>query len=379
LRVVIKSQTRYAQNVPHLSGKTHAELVDEIARLRAASSQGESDEPRLLVQYKAALDAHSIVAITDPSGKINYVNDKFCEISKYERSELLGQDHRIINSGHHPKEFFRELWATIGRGHVWKGEIRNRAKDGSIYWVDTTIFPFVDDNGRPTQYVAIRTDITGRKRLEEAILQISDREQRRLGQDLHDGICQHLAGIELMIEALEQQLVKKSKPQAERAHDIGRQVRDTIRETRLLARGLSPVEFEPNGLMSALKELGASIKHMFRIDCIFECKEEVLVTNNVAASHLFRIAQEAVSNAIRHGKAKRVTIELEKNRNQLWLRVRDNGGGISLTAAASKGMGLQVMEHRANTIGATLLIEPNPGGGTAVICYLSLEHATAPG
>ena len=323
-----------------------------------------------LRDVKAALDEHSIVAITDARGDITYVNDKFCEISKYSRAQLLGQNHRIINSGYHPKEFFRELWRTIARGRAWHGEIRNRARDGAFYWVDTTIVPFLNEAGKPVQYVSIRTDITHRKRLEQELLEISEREQRRFGHDLHDGLGQRLTGLEMLSHALAEEVKSQAPGLASLAQRLNGELRETVTQARLISHSLAPVPLDGEGLMRGLAELATSTSRIPGVRCRFVCNPPVRIEDVTVATHLYRIAQEAVNNALKHGRATKIDITLAKNSGGMQLSVENNGPALAPAARANGGMGLNVMRYRAGMVGASLAIESGKRKGVRVACTL---------
>lgn len=217
------------------------------------------------------------------------------------------------------------------------------------------------------EVLAIVRDVTERKRLEKEILEISNREQQRIGQDLHDGLGQHLTGITFLSKALESKLKGKSPAEAKEAAEIGKLVIQALAQTRNLARGLFPVELENNGLVSALQELAASVEKMFGIRCQFQCEGTIVVQDNVLATHLFRISQEAINNSFRHGHAKNVEVTLGTSGDKVKLQIKDDGIGYKQQSKCD-GLGLKIMQYRARRIGGSFDITSEPKGGTVVTC-----------
>jgi signal transduction histidine kinase len=208
------------------------------------------------------------------------------------------------------------------------------------------------------------------QQLEQEIITISEREQERIGRDLHDDICQYLAAIGFSASMLKQQLESQSHALAKNAGDIASLLQDAAMRTRDLARGLSPVDRDEGGLNSALEELASTSSKLAGVSCTVICPENVVVTDNIQAIHLFRIAQEALSNALKHGRAKSVVIALEVSDGACSLRVSDDGVGFNPLPGDGKGMGLKIMRYRARMISGKFEIQPNSPFGTVVVCTI---------
>lgn len=219
----------------------------------------------------------------------------------------------------------------------------------------------------PGQVIALVRDVTERHLREKEILEISNREQLRLGQDLHDGLGQHLTGITFLTRALETKLNTRGIPEASEVGEIGKLVMQALSQTRNLARGLFPVELA-SGLVQALQDLTTTAEKLFNITCRLEADESIGVQNRTVAHHLFRVAQEAINNSVKHGRATQVVLNLRSDGDIFTLIVRDNGLGLPDDAAQSKGLGLRIMSYRAQKIGGTLNIARDEAGGTAVTC-----------
>jgi PAS domain S-box-containing protein len=233
-------------------------------------------------------------------------------------------------------------------------------------WYDVYAFRIGEPQER--KVAILFNDITERKRLERRVLEVSDVERRRIGQDLHDDLCQRLAAIQLMGDVLQRDLLAKAKSEAKQAGMIAARIRDAIANTRNIARGLSPVALESNGLMVALQELAENSGKLFQISCEFRWDGGVAVDDNTVATHLYRITQEAVTNAVKHGHAKEIVIRLMESEDKCILTITDDGLGIPETFAKNQGTGLQIMKYRAATIGASLEVRRAGGRGICLSC-----------
>jgi len=258
-----------------------------------------------------------------------------------------------------------------------------RCKDGTVrhVLVDAVSFlaeaaSFWKDSHFRYSSIFLR-DVTDLVKLEREILQAGERESRRIAQDLHDGLGQLLAGTAHIASTLQKDLAAKSRPEARRMDRILELIHEAIAQARSLSQGLHPVEPEGNGLMAALEFLATRTKSLFQAECRFTCRQPVLIPDNAVATHLFRIAQEAVSNAIKHGKPGHIEIRLSGAPERIQLVIRDNGAGMPARQRKNSGMGLRIMRYRAGMINGSLAIENESGGGTAVVCTVPLPGAGA--
>ena len=234
---------------------------------------------------------------------------------------------------------------------------------GRLRFFETRLAPTGDGS-----VVAVVRDVTDRETLEKEVVESSNRVQMRIGQDIHDGLGQHLTGISFLSRALEKNLAAKGLPEATEAGEISKLVIEALSQTRNLARGLFPVEVESDSLSPSLKDLARTVEQIFNISCTVECEDGVMMRDKVVSTHLFRLAQEAVNNAVKHGRAHRVTIRLEQVDGRLILRIVDDGIGIPKEGIKRNGLGLRIMTYRAQKVGGTLDITPGEAGGTVVSC-----------
>jgi len=316
----------------------------------------------------------ALVVVLDPEGRIIRFNRACEQTSGYSFAEVAGQKIWDLFMVPEEVERFKSDFQRLCSDQLpsdYEGYLVKR--DGSrrlIAW-SSTVLP--GNDAAPTYIIATGIDITERRHLETTILEVSGREQRRIGQDLHDGLGQHLTGIAFMSKVQEQKLMEKSLPEAGDAAKIVKLVNEAINKTRELARGLLPVVSDAHGLMSALQQWAGEVEDLFGVSCRFQCFTPVLIHDDTVATHLYYIAREAVNNAIKHGHGSQIVIRLAADQEQGALTITDNGSGFADISANNAGMGRHLMNYRARVIGGSLEIQRAATGGTMVTCMFPVK------
>jgi PAS domain S-box-containing protein len=365
-----------ASAIHDASGKflrSRSAIVDITDRKQAEWALRESES-----RLQAILDnTPAMIFLKDIRGRYLHFNREFSRVFHLSLADAIGKTDAEISPFKKSGPFISQDSRVIENNAPVQFDEVSMQDDGEHTSI-VTKFPIYDHEGKIHGIGGIVTDITERKRLEEEVLRVSEREQRRIAQDLHDGVGQQLAGAWCLSEMLRRDLQDKTAVETEKADQISKLLKVTLAQTRSLARGLHPVLPEANGLMSALEDFAGSMSEVFKVPCHFRCQQPVLIENNEVATHLYRIAQEAVTNAMKHAKAREIKIELSSTRRGVTLSVADDGVGYQTKRRSTKGMGLRIMNYRANIIGGTLTLGRSSQGGTEIICNLSWPDTTKP-
>ncbi len=385
--------------------------LDATQRKQAEEALRHSEEKFRSVT-ETAMDA---IVTADATGRITYFNRSAERVFGYSAAEVLHQPVSLLfpelfRRNGHGDEMPEKTLARL-RGHVGKTlELWARRRNGTEFPIELSLAEWKSDeqkfltaiirdvtarkeaerqlheNARELERAqkslvgimkTLESEIEERKTAEKQILEISGREQRRMGEDLHDGLGQSLTGIAFMSKTLSNRLASKGAAEAKDAGKIAELVNEAIRKTRELARGFYPVELESNGLLSALHELTCREEELFNVACSFEGPEDLEFKDKNRATQVYRIAQEAIENAIKHGRAKHVSVNLAKVQKELILTVQDDGCGIPKSGMRKIGMGLQLMKYRAGMIKGSFEIRRQSGGGTIMRCVFPESNGEA--
>lgn len=370
------------------SGATDYVLKDHLQRLPAVVNRAltEARERRERRQAEAALEEQRVLLSTlidslpeiiyavDTDNRVTVVNRALLDTLEKKREQVLGQRLSEVWTEESAIDIETQAANTMRTGRALTDQERAwLSQDGSVRWLTSTHVP-LRDHGTVSGLVCTVQEVTARKALEQEILEISNREQRRLGSDLHDGLGQELTGLSLLLKGLEVQLSRESPQYLSQVTKISDLLARAIQSTRSLARGLAPVNLERGGLPEALKHLAARCTDMYSLQCSFANGVQKLPDlEEGAATHLYRVAQEATTNAARYARAKSIAIDLRSTGRKLQLSIADDGIGLTAgLAQGSPGLGLKIMEYRARMLGGTINFE-EPGAGTRIVLAAPLS------